>query len=506
MMSIKINSIRTTVIMMVLMLMTKVINFLRDIILTSVYGASSISDAFLVSVAIPTVLVSGIMTALFTSYIPIYKEIEAKDKDYIPRYHTNLTTLVFITSTLLVIVYFIFDDYIIRLFAAGFDEITFEITKSMSAIMIFNIYLMGIAYIFQGFLQANNKFLMVSAGSIPLNLVITVGILISNKTTYFVMPISMVVGYVVYLLWFLIPAERNGFRLAKEINLKDEVVLKTMRMIGPIFCGQIVFEINSIVDKSMASMLPSGSVTIMDYSFKVMTITYALIVNPIATVIFPQLSELCLKKDESKLVLKVQNVFAIILLIMIPVSFLVILLAKPMVEFLFYRGAFSMEAVKKTTEALQVYAFSILPISLRLIIEKVFYAKQLSKIPMYNSMVGVGVNILFDIVLLNRFQHYGLAMATSISSIVTIFIFIMRFKRIYPNFRLKSLFLQIIKYTSIAIVASISVYCFNVCLVLHGIVLMIIDSIIFGVIYLLVLTIIHDPFVMSLINLIKKRG
>lgn len=497
----------TTVVLMIIMLLTKAVSFLKDSILVSMYGASSVSDAFLVAVAIPTVLISGVMTALFTSYIPMYKDIKKNNSKYLGEYHSSLLCMVCALSLFVIVVYFIFNDAIIKLFAVGFDDATFNLTKQMSTILIFNTIPMGISYIFQGFLQANNRFYHVALSGIILNLIITVGILISTKTSIMVMPISVVVAYLFYIVYYGIPSFKSGFRMSKKIDLKNEVILKTVEMIIPIFLGQIVFEINSIVDKSTASLLAPGDVTIMDYSFKLMAIAYSIFANPIATFLYPKLSEYAVNNKEKEMSEFAMKGIDWLLLLIVPASIGVFILSESIVSVLFFHGAFTKESVIKTSDTLRVYSLSIIPIAIRIIVEKLFYAKKMPKAPMINSLLGILVNIVLDICLVNRFKHLGLAFATSVSSFITGIVFLYRLKKCCGSFEIKRVVLGLIKYFLCSIPMMGVLLILDQYIILNkGTILYILLAVSLGsVVYFLSLIVIKDKYVMSIIKNCKSK-
>lgn len=488
-----------TIVLIVIMIIVKGVSFLRDIVLTTVYGSSSISDAFIIAVSVPTVLISGIMAALYTSYIPIYKELKNDNETKIPGYNTNLTLLTVFLSAIILIMYLLLEDYVLKLFAFGFDNDTFYITKVMTQIMIFNVLIMGIEYILQGYLQANNKFYLVAANTIPLNLIIIGGIISSKDSTYIIIPISVTVGYIFLLLYFSIPAYKSGFKMSTQVNFKEPSVVRTIKMVIPIFIGQSIFEVNSIVDKSMASLLPTGGVTVMDYSFKVMSISYAIIVNPIATILFPRFADLVVKKDRMLLERTLEKVLEVISLIMFPVMFAIIICSKEIVEILFYHGEFSVTAVERTVEALNIYALSIVPISLRLILEKVFYASQEPITPMLNSFYGIAINIILDIMLVKTWGHQGLAFATSVSVFVTFIVFLLKICNLYRGMNVKKIVCKFVEYGTLSGIAMFISDKFSAWLDLNSNILIVLMNIcLASIIYIVILLLIKDKNIMLL--------
>lgn len=414
---------RSTVTLAVIMFLTKLIAFARDVVLANCYGASYVSDAFLVAISIPTVLFSGIAGAVFTCYIPVYKELKVKSAGQIKKFNGSLMSIALLLSCLGVILYQVFDDIILKVFAVGFDSRTFELAKEMSQIMVPVMVFMGATCILQGYLQANECFYLVGAMTIPTNIIIALSIGFSTEKTLLFMAWGTVAGYAVHLLYFGIPAYKKGFRLQLQPDFQQESVRRLFAMVLPVFLGQVVFEINAVVDKSVASLLPAGGITALDYSFKLVSVIHSSLVAPISTVIYPKFSEYVVEGSLETLKGVLNKTLRMVEVMVIPIVAGVMVLARPVVEVLFFRGAFTGEAVRLTAESLVAYALAVLPISLRIICEKVFYARKETKVPMLHSMVGIAVNIVLDIILVRSLAHVGLALATSVSSAVTFFLF-----------------------------------------------------------------------------------
>lgn len=410
----------TAVILAMCSIFVKITAFARDIVLSYVYGAGTVSDAYLVAAAIPTVLFTGVLTSLYTSYIVMFYDVRAKGEHEVNKYTSNLINVISIAAVLFILVFWIFKEQFVYLFASGFAEEAFALTAGLSRISIISIIFMGISYVFQGYLQANNRFYLVALFMVPVNIMIALGIVFSAQgQNYIVMSGAIVLAYAAVVPIFWIQAARRGFRFVPYLNFRDAYLIETMRVVLPIFAGQMLAEINNIVDKNMASRLPAGYVTSLDYGFKVATMVHSVLAWPIATMIFPKLSQYLSegKVEESKG--SIRKSLTLMSMVIIPVVLMVAVLAEPIIELLFYRGAFREENVIITAQALKVYVISSIPIAYRIIFEKAFYAMKDTKRPIIFSAFGIAINILLDILLLKRFAHVGLAFATVVSCTVT---------------------------------------------------------------------------------------
>lgn len=412
--------LKSTILLGVCSILAKVVAFAKDIALSYEYGAGSISDAYLVAISIPTILFTGILTALYTSYIPMYHQIRnEKGIKGTNQYTSNLIHVITMGAVLIIIFFMLFSRPIVSLFASGFDNKTFQLTVEFSQICIFSILFMGITYVLQGFLQVNNHFYMVALTMVPVNLILMIGIVISRRSNIYIMAAASIVAYFIVVPCFWKAAYTNGFRYILYFNIKDSDLRKTVSMIIPIFVGQMLAEINNIVDKNMASRLPAGYVTALDYSFKLSTMVHSILIWPIATIAYPRISQYISQGKKENAQEEVISTIKLVGKIVLPMTVFIVICSQPIVKILFFRGAFTMDAVRTTSEALAVYVLSAIPISYRIIMEKVYYSAKDTKHPVIFSGVGIGVNVILDILLLGSLKHLGLALATTVSCLVT---------------------------------------------------------------------------------------
>lgn len=142
-------------------LVAKILGFGREITLASSYGASSISDAFLVAMNIPAVIFTAIGTSLGTAFIPLFCEVRSKDgDDAAVKYTNNIFNAVVIICVVIAIIGAIFAPEVVKLFALGFKGETMEKAVYFTRIMLLGIPFLGISYIMMAFLQVKENFII----------------------------------------------------------------------------------------------------------------------------------------------------------------------------------------------------------------------------------------------------------------------------------------------------------------------------------------------------------
>lgn len=387
----------------------KIIGFLRDIVLSYLFGASIVSDAFLVSLSIPTIIFSGIISALVTTYIPVLSKINSNNERL--QLNRNLCTLLFIFSLFSCLVLYIGSNLIILIFSGGMSREAMDLAIIYFKISIWCLPFLSLTYLYTAIFQYSEKYFYVGINGIILNTSIILGMLLLRNNIEF-LSVSIILGYGIQTLFFYHRLKKERiFHYSFYLNLQDSNVRLMTKKMLPIFSGQIISEINSIIDKNMASQLVIGTISSLDYSYKVLTMVQGIITFPISTILFTKLSK---SKGKFKQDAVIKSV-VIVLLLIVPLNIIIYCFSTEIIQLLFYRGAFGIDALIKTSECLKVYSIGLLPLTLRVIIEKLFYSETNTKIPMKSSFYGIIVNIVLDFVLINIYGHKGLAFATSVS-------------------------------------------------------------------------------------------
>ena len=418
--------------LMIVTILAKVVGFAREQVLSFAYGTSMYTDIYVMAMNIPNVIFAAIGAALSTTFIPIFCEInEKKGEIQAQKFTNNILSIVFILCTIIAILGLIFTEPLLKIFAYGFEGKTLQIAINFTRILIGSVIFIGIGNVLTGYLQVKNNFTIPGLISLPQNLIVIVSIIISIYKGPYVMLWGTLIGMSMQVLFQLPFAYKEGYRFSLHLNLKDESLKKMLTLTAPVLIGVAVHQVNTMIDKSIASTLGEGAISSLNFADRLNSFVLALFITSIASVIYPILSKASTSNNNKafkECVVKSSN--SIILLVM-PVCIGAIILATPIVKILFERGAFDANATKMTSIALVMYSVGLVAYGLRDILNKVFYSLQDTKTPMIYGAVAMGLNIVFNIVLSKFMGHAGLALGTSLSAIsCTILLYISLSKKI----------------------------------------------------------------------------
>lgn len=414
---------KATIGLMLATIIAKVLGFGRELVLASSYGASMYSDAYLTAMNIPLVLFTIIGTTLGTVLIPMYFEVNSDlgEKKAL-NFTNNVFNIVIAICIVLAILGLVFTEPLVKVFAMGFEGQTLKVAIDFTRITIIGIVFTGLSYVMTAYLQIKNNFTVPGLISVPKNIIIIASIILSVKYNPYIMIWGTLIGIATEFLFQLPFAIKSGYKYQPYINIKDKYIKKMSWLIGPVLIGVAVNQINTMIDRTLASTLVEGSISALNYANKLNGFVMAMFITSVAAVIYPMLSKLSSEDNKEKFTSSVVQSINSVILLVIPISVGAIVLATPIVKLLFQRGEFDARATSMTAIALIMYSIGMVAFGLRDILGKVFYALQDTKTPMINGAIAMVMNIVLNIILVKYLQLAGLALATSISAIVCIFL------------------------------------------------------------------------------------
>lgn len=411
----------------IMTLLSKFLGFLREMKIAENFGSGMETDTYFIAITATVIIMGTLGSALNTTLVPIFMEIEERHgKKGKLQYLNNIFNLVLVITLILALLGYIFSPMVIKIIANGFEGEQFDLAVQLNRIGLPIIVFLGMTYIFSGLLHSSEIFGPPAISGLPYNFVFLAYLMFFTKEPNItsLMIVSVIAASSQVLI--MVPAVRHmGYRYKPRINLKDPYLKKAGILIMPVLLGSAVQQINVVIDKTLASGLVEGSVSSLNYSSKINEMVIAVFIMAITTVIFPMLSNAFMKEDIDQVKDIMGQGINIILMITVPATIGLLVLAEPAVYLFFERNAFDSKATQMTSIALKYYSLGLVGSSLRLMLNKVYYSLQDTKTPMINGIVAVVTNLIMNFILVRPLGHGGLALATSISATVsTMFLFV----------------------------------------------------------------------------------
>lgn len=431
---------------MIITILSKILGFGRELVLSYTYGASSITDAYLVSQTIPTVIFGFISTGITIGFVPMYSRILNEEGQLSAHKYTSnlINALLLLASVTVVLVQFLTLP-MVRLFASGFSGETLEMTVRFTRIIVLGVYFTTLHNILASYLRLHGNYVIPALVGFPMNLIVIAALLISTSTSVYLIAIGSVLGTASQLLLLIPFVRKTGYRWMPALDLGDKYIKMMFAIALPVIFGRSVDQINLLVDRTLASTIAEGGISALNYANRLNGFVQGLFVVPITTVIYPLISRVAAEKNIKGLKSYISEAVATINLLVIPVTIGAMIFSEEIVVLLFGRGAFSPEAIAMTSSALLYYSLGMIAIGLRDILSRAFYALQDTRTPMINTAIAVMMNIVLNLVFSRLMGIGGLALATSLSGIISALLMFVTLKKKIGSFGLREISISFLK-------------------------------------------------------------
>ncbi len=400
-------------------LFAKLFGFLREVLLAYFFGASSISDAYLISISVPNTFFLLISAAISAGFIPLYTKIQKDANEEQALSFANKLMFIILFINLLIVTFIqLFPDEIIYVFASGFSDSTREVAKNLLRVTSLSLFMTSIVAVLSGFLQINNKFIIPAMIGIPLNIIMILSFYFSRIYGLSYLSFGYIVAILSQLLILFPFAIKYGFRFKIIKNAKDDNLIFMLAVMLPVFVGVAVTEINGVIDRTIASQIIDGGISSINYAFRLNGFVQGIVVTSLISITYPTFSRLAIEKDYQGINSYLLNSIKVILLVVIPVSFVCLVYSTEIIQLVYGRGQMGKEAVSQTAGALFFYALGMVPFGLRALVTRVFYVLHDMKTPTLNAVFLMILNIVLNLIFF-KFTSLGIggiAFATSIVS------------------------------------------------------------------------------------------
>ena len=415
---------RATVLLMIVTIVSKILGLFRDSVLASAYGTGKYAAVYSTANSISTILFAVIGTALATSLIPLYNKLASEDStERAMGFLNSVVNLVVIVCLSIAGLGIIFAGPLVKVFAPGYQGDVYTLCVQYTRILLPSIVFVGLANIFTSYLQIKKRYVIPGFIGMPYSIIIIVSIYLSLKTSPMVLVIGTLRAISAKALFQLPFVYKEGYRYRPKINLKDPVMKDMMILILPVVIGVGANQINSIVDKSLASLLGTEVVASFSYAIKLYEFVQALFITSILAVIYPRLSSMIVSDRMDSFLNSLKKTMNVIIVALVPIIVGCIVLSRQIVEVLFQRNAFTSKDTTMTASILWIYVIGILAFALRDVLTRGFYSMEDSKTPMINSIISIVFNISLNLILVKPLGYKGLAIATAVSAYIGLLLF-----------------------------------------------------------------------------------
>jgi len=424
-------------------LLSRISGFLREILVSFSFGATWITDAFLIAYTIPNLLrrlfAEG---ALSTSVVPVfsrYGEERKSSQEFISASFTGFTLIV----SLVCILGMVFSPLLVNLIAVGFrgEVEKLSLTTNFTIIMFPFLLLISWSALLMGFLNTFHIFSWSAVAPIFFNL----GTILS---LYFFKPFlgpyalawGVILGGIGQFLFQIPPLYRAGFRLQWDWKFwENKGFRQVIGLMIPVSFSLAVSQINTIVDRIIASTCREGAVSALYFADRLMELPLGVFGVALSIAILPSLSQKFAGGEEEEWKNTLAQGMRWIIFLMLPVAAFLVIFSAPLVKLVYERGAFNFIASSMTAQALIFYSLGLPFFSLNLLLTRAFYSRGDTVTPVKVSLIAVFSNVALDLLLVRWMDFSGLALASSLAAFLNSFLLILCLSRVSGSLEIKAL-------------------------------------------------------------------
>lgn len=428
--------LKSTTAVMLVVLFSKVLGFLRQTLVAGVFGSNDVTDIYFISSEFTINVAGAFTTALTTALVTVYIAVSVKEgKKAAGEVASKVLVLFLMVAAAAIVLLDLFAPQVGHLLAPAYGA---EQLGSLA----FYLRIFSVAFLFSAFqsiyaavLNANNIFVPGKLYGVIYNPLVIVSILLLGER----LGISAIV-YAYYLanilqILYLHLRCRGIYSFRPTLRFRDERLVRVWWLALPILISNVVMQCNGIVDKALCSYLGEGVASAYTYARTLEQFVTGTFTATVTMVLLSQFAAFAAQQDTEKINAMLKRTVAVLILLLVPVAVITVLSSKDIVTLVYMRGKFTWEAVNQTTMALAGFAVGFPLIALREVMIRVHFAFQKTRIPMLISMAAVGMNVVLSLILAQVIGVMGITLATSLSAVLSVVLLVVTAKRYMPDFR-----------------------------------------------------------------------
>ena len=412
--------------------LSKIVGYAREVLVAKYFGATAQTDAFVIAMLIPSMILGLFSGGIQTVVIREYAEKKTKS---ISDAKIFVNQIFFIFSVVLAVVslfLILFSSFFIKIVAFGFEGVRLALASNFMKFLTVFGFMNVLSGLFIGLFQIEGQFLypafigLISNMLIPLSLVLLAPLMGIGSWTLG----QNLFGLLHFFAMFFILKYRWKFFDIFEVHkIRWDEISEFVRLMLPIVVVSGIGIIYQIIDKTVASFLPYGSISALNFAQRVFLIPYGLLATSISVSVYPSFSTYAVKEDNGSYSSLFEKSLFSLAYIMIPISILFVVFSHTIVQLLFERGAFDVSATNLTAGCVAMYSVGLFALSFNSIFHNAFFSFKDTKTPMYISLATAGINIVLDIIFARLWGVSGIALATTIVTFTALVLYAFSFRK-----------------------------------------------------------------------------
>ena len=408
-------------------IISKLIGFLRDVVIANFYGAGMVSDAYFYAYQIPAIsiiLLGGIggpfhsaVVSVFSKMIPNLNEKASPEVNKL--FNTFLTSS-FLVFLLLGVLVFVFSDVIMKIIIANGTPELIHLAGMHLKIMAPVLTVGGVVGIYYGILIVYKEFLIPNISPILMSVaIIAIISLVHHDNSGVILAAATTVGALCQFVYQLPKLKQLGFKFRPNLDIFNNPQYKNiLELLFPAILSSTVGQVYIYVDMFFASQLQEGAWSAIGYANRLFQFPVGVLVTAFLVPLFPIFSKLVGEKDYDNIRYYFNKGVGLLNFAAFPILVLIILLSTNAIQLIFQRGAFNEVATMMVSEALCYLSISIIFYVFRDSITRVFYAFNDSKTPFLVALSSIVIKFILNFLFVKQLGIGGITLSTSFVTLI----------------------------------------------------------------------------------------
>lgn len=410
-------------------MLSRVLGLLREIVFAALFTRVA-TDAFVVAFTIPNLLrrllAEGILS---NAFVPVFAETRDAEDPVRRRVYGSVFTLFVLVLAGVAALGVVLSPVLVKMFAPGFDKERMDLAVVLTRVVFPYIFLVGLASFWIGILHTHRRFGAPALGPVLLNVGIITGALtlrgfFSKDYQIMAMAVGVLIGGILQLILQIVALWRDHIRFRPVWNPQHPAIARIMTLMGPTLLGLGIYQLNVMISRALASLLPKGSVTYLSYSDRLMELPLGVIAVAFATVNLPTLSAKAQEKDWDSFHETLAFGLKGVLFACIPTAIGMFLLREPIITLLFQRGHFTPADAAICAHVFAPAAWGLVLVAVLRNLTPAFYAVQDTKTPVRIAFISLLLNLglAWFLAFFLKLNAFGLTLANTLSAVGSVLI------------------------------------------------------------------------------------
>lgn len=404
-----------------LTMITRLVSGAKELIVAWKFGTSDTLEAFLIAFLIPFVTINIIAHSFSFALIPVYIRVRENEGALAAqRLLSGFTVWSLILLGLATVLIAALAPIYLHWIASGFDDAKLGLTVKLTYILAPAVLFGGIVSIWAAVLNAGERFALVALAPIITPAVSVLLLLLAKSLDVFALAFGVLIGSVIEMVVLGVALKLRGISLRPRWHGLDSHQRQLVGQFSPRIAATIVGSGSTVINRSMAAMLPAGSVAALNYGNKVTGSLITIFGAALGAAVAPYLSSMVARSDWSGLSHTLRRYMSLIFLFAVPATVLLLIFSTPIVRLLFQRGSFTAHDTRIVAQIQLFYALQMPIFLAMLLVGRLISSLLASRVAMWAAGLNLVVNVVLNIAFIRQIGVAGIPLSMTCATLVTL--------------------------------------------------------------------------------------